>query len=128
MIGWRRVACSRSRPQSWGCRLLNNQSRPRADRAVFIFMMCLFYLLLILTLYHFYYYIACHNYIINPSIYLFLFSEMIECLFLEDGAMLVEERAPKDRALEEIAFVRPAPMVLWHPHHEINSNTLKILH
>ena len=41
--------------------------------------------------------------------------------------MLAEERAPEDKALEEIALVWPAYVVLWHPHHEINSNTLKIL-
>ena len=42
--------------------------------------------------------------------------------------MLAKERALKDRALEDIALVRPAHMVLWHPYDGINFNTLEIFH
>ena len=52
-------------PRAGGIDSLIISVDPRIDGAVFIFMVCLSYLLFILTLYHFNYYITYHNYIIN---------------------------------------------------------------
>ena len=48
---------------------------------------------------------------------------LVEERALEDKAL--EKRDLEDRALEKRALVGPAHMILWHPHHSINSNTLK---